>query len=152
MSKVQVVSELIPRDKTLASFLKAAIARWNKPDEPKAAVEFAILCAQLDEANYRLGRDPATGAETAEFDYPEVVTMEAVAYQRATAPKLRDIILASHCEQMLQRHTELVDTGAQTLADVLSAAPIEDDPDDKGRQALNRVAAAATLVAFGELR
>ncbi len=33
------------------------------------------------------------------------------------------------------------------MAEVLSAAPIEDDPDDEGRQARNKLAAAATLVA-----
>ena len=143
----QIVGELIPRDKTIASFLKAVIVTWEKPDEPKGAIEFAVLCAQLDEANYRLQRDSETGRETVEFELPEAVKREIAAYHHATAPKLRNLILAYQCEQVLQRRTELAEEGAQALASVLSAAPTEEDPDEKGQQERNKVAAAATLVA-----
>ncbi|WP_036241809.1 hypothetical protein [Mesorhizobium sp. STM 4661] len=143
---LELVSPLIRRDVGVATFLKAAMSNWKKPKAPKEAIEFSILCAQLDEANYRVNHDPHTGEETVEFDCPEAVKVEAVAFQQASAPKLRNLMLAYRCEQVLQQRGELADRDAEILASVLTAAPTEDDSDDKGRQALNRLAAAATLV------
>jgi len=142
---VQVVSELIPRDKAIASFLKAAIAKWDKPDDRKAAVEFGILRAQLDEANYRASRDPDTGVEVIEFEYPEAIKMEVADYERTIAPKLQNVLLAGQCEKVLQGCAQLTDTSAQTLADVLSASSM--DEEDEGTHTRNKLAAASTLIA-----
>ncbi|MES0065669.1 ATP-binding protein [Mesorhizobium sp. M0074] len=143
---LECVSALIPRDAGVAAFLKAAMSNWKRPEAPKEAIEFSILCAQLDEANYRVNHDPHTGKETVEFDCPEAVKVEAVAFQRASVPKLQNLMLAYRCEQVLQQRDELADRDAEILMGVLTAASTEDDSDDKGRQALNRLAAAATLV------
>lgn len=145
----EIVSQLIPRDKSVAAFLKTATATWQRPEAPKEALEFDILCAQLDEANYRINRDPDTGVETAAFDFPEAVKAEVIAFQTANAPKLQNLTLSYRCEQVLEARGELADTDAEFLGNVLATPQTDDEPGDEGRQVLNRLAAAATLVVCG---
>jgi hypothetical protein len=144
---LEIVSQLIPRDKNVATFLKAATDAWQKPETLKEAVEFNILCAQLNGANYRINLNPDTGEETVAFDLPEAVKAEAIAFQQANAPKLQDLTLAYSCEQILEKPDKLADGDAEFLANVLAAPQTDEEPDDRGRDALNRLAAAATLVA-----
>ncbi len=146
---LEIVGQIIPRDKNVAAFLKAATAKWHRPKAPKEAIEFDILCAQLDDANYRIERDPDTGVATAVFDLPEAVKAEGMAFQAANAPKLQSLTLSYRCEQILETRGELADTDAEFLANVLGAPHTDDEPGDEGRQALNRLAAAATLLVCG---
>lgn len=146
-SLVQVVSELIPAEKAIGSFLKARMADWNKPDERKEAIEHDILCAQLDEENYHLQRDPATGEETFRFDLPEAVKKAVTDFEMDNVPALQRLMLANQCEQVLSGQAELADTAMPILAQILCDAGAEDDLYDEGRAALNKQAVAATLVA-----
>ena len=54
----QVVGSLIPKDKVLAAFVRSGVEKWEKPADRKAAIEFGILCAELDPANYRSSVNP----------------------------------------------------------------------------------------------
>lgn len=144
---VQVAAQLLPRDKAVASFLKAVIATWGEPNAPEEDIRSAILCAQLDEANYCLRVDPESGEETVEFQCPEPIKKAAIAYQQAAAPELQKILLASQCEQVLQGRAVLAEKGAAFLAQVLVAGPTTGDPDGEGHRERNRLAAAATLIA-----
>ncbi|MDK4715889.1 hypothetical protein [Rhizobium sp. CNPSo 4039] len=146
---LEIVGQIIPRDKNVAAFLKAATATWLRPKTPKEAIEFDILCAQLDDANYRIERDPDTGMATVAFDLPEAVKAEGIAFQAANAPKLQSLTLSYCCEHILEARGELADTDAEFLANVLAAPHTDDEPGDEGRQALNRLAAAATLLVCG---
>ncbi|SFU14134.1 hypothetical protein [Mesorhizobium sp. YR577] len=146
---LEIVGQLIPRDKNVAAFLKTAMATWQRPEAPKEAVEFDILCAQLDEANHRIEFDPDTGLETVAFDFPETIKAEVIAFQAANAPKLQSLTLSYRCEEILEARGELADTDAEFLANVLAAPQLDDEPGDEGRQALNRLAAAATLLVCG---
>lgn len=144
---VETVSRLFLKDKKMASFIKSAGNKWNRPSERKAAIEFDILCAQLDETNYQIHEDPESGAVIAEFEYPEELKAEIVAFEQTASSKRSSILLAFQCEKILESEALLDETSAQVLADVLRKVFCCEDED---RQELNKIAAAATLFSNGQ--
>jgi ABC-type oligopeptide transport system ATPase subunit len=146
-SLLEVVVDLLPRAKGIAASLKVASSGWSKPDHPKSAAEFAVLCARLDAANYRLRRDPETGEETTEFVLPEAVGQQIAAFQQASEPALGRLLLPSECERALQGQGRLSETGAQRLAEVLCQdASGNDNSENAGDHDDIKLVAAATLV------
>jgi hypothetical protein len=143
----EVVGDLLPHTEPVSAALKVAISSWSKPDEPKAAVEFAALCARLDAANYSLRQDAETGEEITEFALPEAVARQIAAFQETSQPALGRLLLPSQCEQALQSQGRLSETSAQMLATVLHEhSSVGEDTVSAGVHEINRLAAAATLV------
>ena len=64
MRFLDVVVELLLANDDVARRLKALVSTWTLPEDPKEALEFKLLFAALDSANYRPTADPETGAAT----------------------------------------------------------------------------------------
>jgi hypothetical protein len=65
-------------------------------------LEFKLLFASLDRANYQAVTDPATGAETQRFVCPDELSFEVQSWQTNRAPTLAYLLLPDRCEQRLQ--------------------------------------------------
>ena len=142
---LQIVSTLIPKDKVVATFVRSVVEKWKKPADRKEAIEFGLLCAALDPANYRLRVNPETGLEEVELDYPQELKVEIEEYNQSTASQRLSLLIAPHCDRILQGAGKLSDNDAQKLSDLLDSA-ISEPGGEKVRQR-NKVALAATLAA-----
>ncbi len=140
----QVVGSLIPRDKVLAAFVRGVLEKWEKPADRKAAIEFGMLCAELDPANYRSRVNPETGLEEVEFDYPAELKAEIDEYNQSTLSQRQSVLIAPQCDRILQVAGKLSDDDAQKLSDFLDRA-ISEPSDEEKENERNKVALAATL-------
>ena len=138
----QVVGSLIPKEKVLASFVRSVVEKWEKPAGRKAAIEFGILCAELDSANYRSPANPETGL--GEVDYPQELKAEIDEYNQSTVFQRQSVLIAPQCDRILQVAGKLNDDDAQKLSDFLDRAISEPSVEEKENER-NKVALAATL-------
>ena len=140
----QVVGSLIPKDKVLAAFVRGVVEKWEKPADRKAAIEFGMLCAELDPANYRSRVNPETGLGEVEFDYPYELKAEIDEYNQSTVSQRQSVLIAPQCDRILQVAGKLSDDDAQKLSDFLDRAIAEPSDEEKENER-NKVALAATL-------
>ncbi|MFZ0246604.1 hypothetical protein [Candidatus Binatus sp.] len=140
----QVVGSLIPKEKVLASVVRSVVEKWEKPADRKAAIEFGMLCAELDPANYRSRVNRETGIGEVAFDYPHELKAEIDEYNQSTASQRRSVLIAPQCDRILQVASKLSDVDAQKLSDFLDRAISEPSDEDKENER-NKVALAATL-------
>lgn len=98
---LDVVVELLLADDDLAGRLQALLPTWELPEDPKEALEFKLLFAALDRANYQSIIDPATGEKTSSLVYPDELRIEVLSWQtdNATTPKYYRV--PRLCEQRL---------------------------------------------------
>ncbi|KKC33760.1 hypothetical protein WH91_06755, partial [Devosia psychrophila] len=78
---VDVAIDLVIRDDEVARRLQALIPTWTLPEDAKASLEFQLLYASLDRANYPVVADPTTGEESRRLVYPETLSTAVRAWQ-----------------------------------------------------------------------
>lgn len=146
---INVVVELLLADHGVARRLQALLPTWALPEDPKEALEFKLLFAALDRANYQTGTDPATGAETQGFVCPNELSLELQSWQNDNAPTLTYLLVPDRCEQRLQSGQPLTDNEAAYLFRLLKECEAGSEGDDEEAKSKCRFGAAGTLVALG---
>lgn len=146
---LDVVVELLLADDDVARRLQALLPTWALPEDPKEALEFKLLFAALDEANYPTVTDPATGAETRGFVCPDELSLEVQSWQADSAPTLTYFLVPDRCEQRLQSGQPLADDEAAYLFNLLQECEAGAEGEDEETKSKCRFAAAGTLVALG---
>ena len=146
---LDVVVELMLADDDVARRLQALLPTWELPEDPKEALEFKLLFAALDRANYQTVTDPATGAEARGFVCPDELSLEVQSWQTERAPTLAYVLVPDRCEQRLRGGQPLIDDEAAYLFNLLKECEAETDGGDEVEKSKCRFAAAGTLVALG---
>ena len=146
---LDVVVELLLADDDVARRLQALLPTWALPEDPKEALEFKLLFAALDRANYQTVTDPATGAETQGFVCPDQLSLEVQSWQTDSAPTLAYLLVPDRCEQRLRGGQPLTDDEAAYLFNLLKASEAGVEGDDEDVKSKCRFASAGTLVALG---
>jgi hypothetical protein len=144
-----VVVELLLADDDVARRLQALLPTWALPEDPKEALEFKLLFAALDRANYQTVIDPATGAEIQGLVYPDELRLEVQSWQTDSAPTLAYLLVPDQCEQRLRGGQPLTDDEAAYLFDLLKDCEAGAGGDDEDAKSKCRSAAAGTLIALG---
>lgn len=146
---LDVVVELLLADNDVAQRLQALLPTWTLPEDPKQALEFKLLLAQLNRANYRTVTDPATGTETQRLVYPDDLRHEVQSWQTESAPSLAYLLVPDKCEKRLQGGQPLTDDEAAYLFNLLQECEAGANGEDEDAKSRCHLAAAGTLVALG---
>ncbi|MGF6636467.1 hypothetical protein [Paraburkholderia sp. MM6662-R1] len=146
---LDVVVELLLADGDVARRLQALLPTWALPEDPKEALEFKLLFAALDRANYQPVTDPATGAETNGLVYPDELRLEVLSWQTDSAPTLAYLLGPDQCEKRLRGGHPLADDEASYLFNLLQECDAGAEGEDEDAKSKCRFAAAGTLVALG---
>jgi hypothetical protein len=146
---LDVVVELLKADDDVARRLQALLQTWALPEDPKEALEFKLLFAELDRANYQTVTDPATGAETQGFVCPGELRLEVQSWQTDSAPTLAYLLVPAKCEQRLRGGQPLNDDEAEYLFNLLQECEAGAEGEDEDAKSRCRYAAAGTLIALG---
>ena len=147
---VDVVTELMLADDDLARRLQTLLPTWTLPEDPKEALEFKLLFAALDRANYRTVIDTATGEESQRLVYPDELRLEVQSWQTESAPTLAYLLVPDQCEQRLRSSRPLTDDEAAYLFNLLKECEAGTEGDDEDAKSKCRSAAAGTLIALGD--
>lgn len=145
----EIVIELLLTDVAVAGRLQALLQTWTLPDSPKEALEFKLLFAALDRANYHSTTDASTGVEVQRFVCPEALSLEVQSWQTGNVPSLTYLLTPDHCEQRLRGGQSLTDEESVYLFGLLKECEIEVEGDDEEAKLKCRFAVAGTLVALG---
>jgi hypothetical protein len=145
---LNVAVELLLADHAVARRLQALIPTWGLPENSKEALEFKLLYAALDRANYQTVTDPETGAAVQRFECPDELSLEVQSWQSERAQSLAYLLMPDRCEQRLQGGQALTDEEAVYLYELMQTCEA-DTGDDEGWGSRCRLAAAATLVVLG---
>ena len=146
---LHVVVELLLTDDDVARRLQALLPTWALPEDPKEALEFKLLFAALDRANYQTVTDPATGAETQVLVYPDELLLAVQSWQTESAPTLVYLLVPDRCEQRLRGGQPLTDDEAAYLFNLFQECEAGAEGEDEDAKSKCRFAAAATLVVLG---
>ena len=147
---VDVVVELMLANDNVARRLQALLPIWVLPEGPKVALEFKLLFATLNRANYQTVTDQATGAKTERLAYPDELRAEVQSWQADSAPTLAHLLVPDQCEQrLLQGGQPLTDDEAAYLVKLLQESETGAEGEDEDAKSECRFAAAGTLVALG---
>lgn len=146
---LDVVVELLLADDDVAGRLQALVPIWTLPEDPKEALEFKLIYAALDRANYRTVTDPETGAEAKRFECPGELSFEVQSWQSEKAQPLTYLLMPDRCERRLQAGQALTEEEAVYLYDLIKTCEAGTEDDEAGKSKC-RLAAAATLVVLGE--
>lgn len=138
----EIAVDLIKGNEKVADYLKAAIAKWERPENLKNAIEQRVLAAQLDRRNYCMKFNADDGAEILEFIFPAELQGEITEFQRPNQPKLQALNLPYQCEQIIAGTILLTDKQAEHLASLLDEIPQHEEID---KQFTIKAAIAATL-------
>ena len=146
---VDVVVKLLLADDDVARRLQALLPTWVQPEDPKEALEFKLLLATLDRANYLAVIDPATGIETQCLVYPDELRLEVQSWQTDSSPALAYLLMPDQCEQRLRGGQPLTDNEAAYLFNLLLKSEARAEGEDEDAKSKCRFAAVGTLVALG---
>ncbi len=146
---LDVVVELLLANDDVARHLQALLPTWALPEDPKEALEFKLLFAALDRANYQTVTDPATGAETQSFICPDELSREVQSWQADSAPTLAYLLVPDRCEQRLRGGQPLTDDEVTYLFNLFKECEAGAEGDDEDAKSKCRFAVAGTLVALG---
>jgi hypothetical protein len=146
---LDVVVELMLADDDFARRLQALLPTWVMPVDRKEALEFKLLCATLDRANYQTITDPTTGTESKDLVPPDDLRLELLSWQNDHAPTLKYLLMPDQCEQRLKGGQPLSYDEAAYLFDLLQTCESEKGRGDEDAKSKCRFAVAATLVALG---
>jgi len=146
---LDVVVELLLADDDVARRLQGLLPTWALPEDPKEALEFKLLFAALDRANYQPVTDPATGAENKGLVYPDELRREILSWQTDSAPTLVYLLVPDQCEQRLRGGQPLTDDEAAYLFNLLQECDAGAEGEDEDAKSRCGFAAAGTLVALG---
>jgi hypothetical protein len=141
--------ELLLADDDIARRLQALLPTWALPKNLKEALEFKLIFAKLDRANYLTVTNPATGAKTQVFVCPDELSFEEQSWQADSAPALEYLLVPDQCEKRLRGGQPLTDDEAAYLFDLLNECEAEAETDNEDAKSKCRFAAASTLVALG---
>jgi hypothetical protein len=146
---LDVVVELLLADDVVAWRLQALLPTWALPEDPKEALEFKLLFAALDRANYQTVIDPATGEKTSSLIYPDELRIEVLSWQTGSATTLKYYRVPRQCEQRLQGGQQLTDDEAAYLSNLLQECEPGAEGEVEDAKSTCRFASAGTLVALG---
>lgn len=146
---LDVVVALLTADTVVSARLQALIPRWSLPEDPKEALEFKLLFAELNRDNYRHITDPETGDEVLTFAYPNDLRLEIQSWQDENAEPLQYLLIPQHCEKVLQAQQVLVDDDAVYVHDLLKECEA-DTTVDESIKVKCRLALAATLIVLAD--
>ncbi|MEG3791242.1 hypothetical protein V1318_14020 [Lysobacter sp. CCNWLW3] len=146
---LDVVVELLLANDEIARRLQALLPTWALPEDPKEALEFKLLFAALDEANYQAVTEPATGTETKAFVCPNELILEVQSWQADNTPTLSYLLVPDRCERRLQSGQPITEDEARYLFNLLQECESRAEGDDEDVKSKCRFAAAGTLVALG---
>ncbi|MEI2453109.1 ATP-binding protein [Lysobacter firmicutimachus] len=146
---LDVVVRLLLADNDVALRLQALLPTWALPGDPKEALEFKLLTAELDQANYPTVADPTTGAETRVFVCPDELSIEVQSWQTASAPTTTFLLVPEWCERRLRGGQPLTDEEAAYLFNLLQECLIGAKDEDDEVKSKCRFAAASTLITLG---
>lgn len=147
---VNVVVELLRTNDDVARRLQALLPNWALPEDPKEALEFKLLFAELDRANYQTVTDPATGVETETLVYPDELLLAVQSWQTENAPTLEYLLAPDRCEQRLLSGQPLTVVEAAYLFNLFQECEAGSDGEDEDAKSKCRLAAAGTLVVLGD--
>jgi hypothetical protein len=105
---VDVATNLLRENDSIAAKLQASIPTWMIPDEPKWSLELRFMYAALDRANYHRVVDPETGTESLTLVYPESLLQEAREWQKSNGAPLQHLLLPDQCEELLRGQQRLI--------------------------------------------
>lgn len=146
---LEVVVELLLAEDDVAQRLQALLPTWALPEAPKEALEFKLIFAALDRANYQTVTDTVTGAKTKGLVYPDDLRLELLSWHTDSAPALAHLLVPSQCEQRLRGGQPLTDDEASCLFNLLQECGVGAEGEDEDAKSQCRFAAAGTLVALG---
>lgn len=146
---VDVVVRLLLADNDVALRIQALLPTWAPPGDPKEALEFKLLTAELDQANYPTVANPTTGAETRGFVCPDELSIEVQSWQTANAPTTTFLLMPDWCERRLRGGQPLTDEEAAYLFNLLQECVAGGEDEDDDLKSKCRFAAASTLVTLG---
>ncbi len=146
---LDVVVELLLTDNEVARRLQELLSTWELPEDPKEALEFKLLFAALNSANYQTVTNPATGAETQGLMYPNELRLEVQSWQTSNTPSLEYLLVPDRCEERLRSGQPLSDNEAAYLFTLLEKCEAGAEVDDEATKSKCKFAAASTLVALG---
>jgi hypothetical protein len=146
---LNIVVDLLKIDDAVADHLQARLPIWALPEDPKEALEFKLLFAALDRANYPTVIDPVTGAETRRFVSPEELSREVQSWEADRAPTLTYLLLPDRCEQRLRSGKQLTNGEVAYLFNLLKECEEGAGGDIDDVKSKCRFAAASTLVVLG---
>lgn len=146
---LDVAVDLVKTDDDVARRIQALLPTWALPEDPKEALEFKLIFAALDRANYQTVVDPATSAETQCLVYPDALRLEVQSWQTNSAPTLSYLLVPDRCEQRLRGGQPLTDEEAAYLFNLLQECDAGAKGEVEDAKSRCRFAAAGTLVAMG---
>lgn len=146
---LHVVVQLLLTDDDVAGRLQALLPTWVLPEDPKEALEFKLLFAALDRANYPIITDPTTGTETRGLLHPEELRQELLSWQTENAPTLTYLLMPDRCEQQLRSGEPLTDGEAVYLFNLFQQCESGAEGEDEDAKSRCRLAAVGTLVVLG---
>ncbi|WP_460130250.1 P-loop NTPase family protein [Pseudomonas sp. S3_A09] len=146
---LHVVVELLRTHDDVAQRLLALLPTWGHPEDPKEALEFKLIFAALDRANYQTITDPATGAQSEELVYPEELRLAVQLWQAEGASTLEYLLLPDRCEKLLRGGQLLTDVDAAYLFNLFQECETRAEDEGESAKSKCRLAAAATLVVLG---
>jgi hypothetical protein len=146
---LDVVVKLLLADNDIARRLQVLLLTWALPENPKEALEFKLLFAALNRANYQTLTDPATGAETQGFVCPEELSLEVQTWNADSAPTLTYFLVPTQCERRLQGGQPLSKDEVSYLFNLLQDCDAGGQDEDEDAKSRCRFATAGTLVALG---
>lgn len=146
---LNIVVELLKIDDAVADHLQARLPSWALPEDPKEALEFKLLFAVLDRANYPTVIDSVTGAEIRRFVCPEELSREVQAWEADRAPTLTYLLLPDRCEQRLRSGKQLTNGEVAYLFNLIKECEEGAGGGIDDLKLKCRFAAASTVVVLG---
>lgn len=146
---LDVVVELLKADDGVAQRLQALVSTWLLPEDPKEALEFKLIFAALDRANYQTVTDPTTGAQAERLVYPRQLRFEVQSWHTASAPALEYLSVPELCEKRLLGGQPLAHDEAAYLLNLLRECDAGAEGEDEDVKSRCRFAVAGTLVTLG---
>ena len=145
---LELVSELVNRNESLAKTVEAAIKTWTPPNSEKERIEFHIRAAQLQPRNFTSIKD-TEGEERSDFRSGRLDEL-IEAFQQANKRPQQVLAFPGVCRQFLSQNAQLTPENARVVADLMVAVDggetieLEDEHLKPAR-----VAAAAALLLRG---
>lgn len=100
---LHLATELITSNMDIADQLQKLIPKWRIPSDPKRSLEFRMIFAQLDRANYSPQMEADTGQEVFVFETPEALGREIKAWIAEKQTLLLYLHVPAHCEELLRK-------------------------------------------------
>lgn len=144
-----VLVELLLTEEVIAQYLQRLLPTWDLPQGGELVLQFKLMFAELNRANYQMVIDPATGEEAQSFVCPDELLLELQSQQREREENITCILLPDHCEQRLRDGQPLTDEEALYLYNLLQECNSRADGQNTYTESRFRFAVVSTLVVLG---